>query len=458
MLQKRDTACPRRLRQLNYISQFTTSITHTDGSNNVVADTLSRIAEVNLPDNYEQLAEAQALYEELPSLQEQFRIQHVTPPGTKTPIACETSLGNPRPILPPQFRFPTFTKLHGLAHPGIRASRRLISQRYFWPGMQKDIKTWAQNCLPCQASKVNRHTITTPGTFAPAERLQHVHIDIVGPLPPAQGQRYLLTMIDRATGWPEAVPLPNIRADTVAYSFFHTWLARYGMPTQITTDQGRQFESDLFQRLTRLMGINKLRTTAYHPQSNGILERWHRSLKAALTASLKGPDWIEALPTVLLGLRTASRADLEGSAAERLYGQTLRLPGEVFGPSPAVQDDKLRLLQQQFRRLQPTTASKRIFVHPALATCTHIFLKRHPFRTSLQTPYQGPYKVINRDNKTITVSREGKETRVSMDDVKPAFYVEQEPHRIEPILAPRKKVSFNINTTHPESTEPSPTP
>ena len=116
------------------------------------------------------------------------------------------------------------------------------------------------------------------------ERFDHVHIDIVGPLPYANGFRYLLTCVDRFTRWPEAIPIVDIRAETVADAFFSRWIARYGTPATITTDRGARFESKLWDNLCNKFGIIRNRTTSYHPQSNGMVERFHRQLKAAIMA------------------------------------------------------------------------------------------------------------------------------------------------------------------------------
>ncbi|GFV21114.1 integrase catalytic domain-containing protein [Trichonephila clavipes] len=91
-------------------------------------------------------------------------------------------------------------------------------------------------------------------------------------------------MIDRYTRWVEAVPIPDITAKTVAGVFFKTWISRFGTPSRITTDQGRQFESLLFRALAHLLGIKRIRFSPYHPQSNGMIEEWPRPLKAALKA------------------------------------------------------------------------------------------------------------------------------------------------------------------------------
>lgn len=120
---------------------------------------------------------------------------------------------------------------------------------------------------------------------------------------------YLLTVIDRYSRWPEAIPMANITAATTAANFIDGWISRFGVPTRLTSDQGRQFTSTLFGTLNERLGVDHLRTTPYHPQSNGLVERFHRSLKASLRCH---PDetWLHALPMTMLSLRAQLKADL----------------------------------------------------------------------------------------------------------------------------------------------------
>jgi cleavage and polyadenylation specificity factor subunit 1 len=138
------------------------------------------------------------------------------------------------------------------------------------------------------------------GLFAPVEDFVWANIgDLVGPLPVSSGFWYCLTAIDRSTLWPEAHPLSEITAEAVAKAFVSVWVARFGCPQQITTDQGRQFEARLFKSLAAILRSSLTRTTAWHPASNGLVERLNRRLKAALMCHA-GEHWTEALPLVLL--------------------------------------------------------------------------------------------------------------------------------------------------------------
>lgn len=432
---------PRRTRQLSFISEFTTDIKHISGNQNIVADTLSRVETISCPTvlDYEELADAQASDDYLlQTMQNRDRaaaskivLKAIVFPTCSKPIFCELSTNTARPYLPDKFRRLAFESLHSLNHPGIRSSKKLLKSKYFWPGLEKDIGIWARACVRCQRSKVNRHTVSGLGSFEEAARFDHLHADIVGPLPTSrQGFRYLVTMIDRGSRWPEAVPIVEMTAETVARAIFETWIVRYGCPLKLTTDQGRQFESNLFKELMKLFGVNKLRTTAYHPQSNGLVERWHRSLKSALMARIiDNSSWIDELPLVMLGLRAAGRSDNGISPAEMTFGKVLRLPGEFFDKTkhtePCEPLDLVKNIRDAIRKLKPiptATRDKRtLFVHPDLSTCNYVFVRNDTVRKSLQPPYDGPYKVLERSLKTYLIQDTNRQTRVSIDRLKPAY-------------------------------------
>src|SRR6266576_6992436 len=105
-------------------------------------------------------------------------------------------------------------------------------------------------------------------------------------------------MIDRYTRWPEAVPLKDTLAETVAKTIFDTWITRFGVPARITSDRGPQFYGRVMEQLNHLLGAQHIATTSYHPQANGIIERWHQRLKYALRCA--GQNWLNALPAVML--------------------------------------------------------------------------------------------------------------------------------------------------------------
>jgi cleavage and polyadenylation specificity factor subunit 1 len=192
----------------------------------------------------------------------------------------------------------------------------------------------------------------------PAARFLHIHIDIVGPLPTSAGSTYCPTEVDRFTRWPEAIPTTHITADTVARALLTGWISRFGCPQIITPDQGRQFESQLFHSLARLCVIKLSRTTAHHPAANGLVERFHRTLKAAIMCHAD-QQWTEALPLVLLGIHTSFKADLQASVAELVYGEPLSIPGELLTPTadPVEPSHLITQLHRHMAHLRPVPAA-----------------------------------------------------------------------------------------------------
>ncbi|XP_045462224.1 uncharacterized protein LOC123672239 [Harmonia axyridis] len=245
-------------------------------------------------------------------------------------------------------------------------------------------------------------------------------------MPYAEGYRYCLTCVDRFTRWPEAIPLQNQEASTIAKEFYTNWIARFGTPLRITTDQGRQFESSLFNELCKLTGTNHIRTTAYHPAANGMVERIHRQLKAAIKCH-NNDRWTETLPSVLLGMRAAWRDDMKATAAEMVYGEPLRLPGGFLSTSTddgADTADFVVDLRQQIRRIRPINANhhgeRPSFVFKELDTSPFVFVRHEGPKLGLQKPYDGPYEVLRRDPKHF-IKINDKETTVTIDRLKPAY-------------------------------------
>ncbi|GFT73369.1 retrovirus-related Pol polyprotein from transposon 17.6 [Trichonephila clavipes] len=236
-----------------------------------------------------------------------------------------------RPYIPKQHRQDVFSAMHNLSHPGIRRSVHLMKQRFVWPSISSDVAKWPRHCLACQKSKIHRHTRSPLSSFQePSQRFDNVHLDLIGPLPPSNGYTYCLTMIDRFSKWPEAQPLKDITAE--AEAFFSSWVSRFGTPAILTTDRGRQFESSLFKALSKLLGVQKCRTTGYHPQANGMIEELQRPLKSAIKCHAT-ERWTKVLPIILLGVRASLKEDILCTPAGLVFGTTIRLPGEMFDSS-----------------------------------------------------------------------------------------------------------------------------
>ena len=228
----------RQQRHLSLISEYISDVQYIRGSDNIVADCLSRPAVNAVTIDFcdlEAIATNQETDDEINEYKEKLK-----PYKFKNDLHlwCDVSTPYPRPYVPQSDRPSILRSLHDISHPGIKATIYLVKSRYFWPNMDSYIKTYVRDCSSCQQSKVTRHTKSPIMPFSlPSERFQSVHIDIIS-LPPAKLSnelytspfKYLLTCIDRATRWIEVIPLVDISASNLAIAFLNAWISRFGVP------------------------------------------------------------------------------------------------------------------------------------------------------------------------------------------------------------------------------------
>jgi cleavage and polyadenylation specificity factor subunit 1 len=237
----------------------------------------------------------------------------------------------------------------------------------------------------------------------------------------------------------------------VARAFHQQWVCRFGVPECVTTDRGRQFESELYTHLNRFYGTQRIRTTAYNPKANGLVERFHRTLKAALRAH-NDPQWSETLPTVMLGVRTALREDTNCSPAEMIYGKSITLPGEFLEPKSIEHPNEHEFIKQlriTMQNIKPTPGPHHgnhpIFIQKNLNDCSHVFLRDDTTKPSLDPRYKGPFEVIQRNDKFFKIIVKNKEETVSIDRLKPAYILNEDLEATEPkttVLRSGRRVRF----------------
>jgi hypothetical protein len=226
----------------------------------------------------------------------------------------------------------------------------------------------------------------------------------------------------------------NISADACAKVLISTWIARYGVPDTVTSDQGKQFDGNLFRKVTQTFGINKVRTTAYWPQSNGILERQHRTIKDALRCLTEVfDDWEEALPMVLLSMRTAVHAN--GFAPSTLvFGESLQLPIDlVVRPKTNVVSDQrelIRTLRNVALRIREVLISDQPRTTQMDAEESHpideyVWVEQPPIKPSLSPKYKSPFRVVSRRGAVIVTEQDRGEVAVNVSRTKPAWGVKE---------------------------------
>ena len=414
---------PRQLRQVTFLSEFDFEISHLSGKNNVVADFFSR------PDV--SAISRLSLFSETPLNTYSLDAKDLAYFGNYAKLIdnayYDISIpGCVRPIVPVDLRRKAFESVHNLHHPGSHNTYDLMHTRFIWPYMRKDVRTWCQECTPCQKNKITRHTKPPILSFPTGNRFETLHLDIVGPLPMSHGKTYILTMIDRKTRWPEAVPIGSITAENIAKHLVDTWFSRYGIPDNIITDQGTQFEGSLFKVLSDAFGFKHIHTTAYHPQANGMIERFHRSLKTSLRCLSISANWSLSLPLVLLGWRNTMHSATGTSPAKLLFGVGTTFPSEFLTHTVDIPFEALDLARRHFLDSDTNPSfgpipSHKSYLPKSLTTCQFVWLQaRDTFH--MKPRYVGPYRIVEfRDNNTITILKDNKPYTVNLEKVKPAF-------------------------------------
>lgn len=429
----------RQQRYFSFLTEYVSDMSYIKGSQNIVADCLSRPANAVTIDicDLPEIANCQVADDETKLYADRLKAFKIMSDDKQ--ILCDTSTPYPRPFVPVSLRKAIFDSLHCLSHPGTIPTLKMIKARYFWPGMDRPIKQWCRECMPCQQSKISRHTKSAVNKFdLPSSRFQTVHIDIVGPLPTVQNPsdpyispyRYLLTCIDRTTRWIEVKPLADITARTVTKAFIDIWISRFGVPLHVVTDRGSQFESEMFDELSSIVGFHRLRTTAYHPQTNGMIERMHRTIKTALKS--RKENWLTALPIVLLGIRNTLNEN-GISPFNAVTGTSLLIPKLMVENNSTDTSEfntkEMQELAEEMGRLDVKELDSgnnhslpKTFIPKDLKSCDKVWLRIDRVRKPLEAPYSGPYKVIERHSKYFKIElRQDVFNNVSIDRLKPVI-------------------------------------
>ena len=327
-------------------------------------------------------------------------------------------------VVPQSLREEVLQELHAgvlSGHLGEEKTIQQLKKRFYWPGYSQDVRDWCHTCATCATRKTpapkNRAPLQTIKAGYP---MQVVAVDIVGPFPESEsGNTYVLVAGDYFTRWMEAYAIPNQEATTVAQKLVDELFCRFSPPEQLHSDQGKQFESDVFKEVCGLLNIMKTRTTAYHPQRDGLVERFNRTLQDMIATTVKDHpfDWEQALPKVCMAYNTSVHSTTGYTPFYLMFGREARLPIDiVYGTnqteSTSVQDyarvmkkslgaayDRVRVKLSTGHKRQKEIYDKKI--HGDAYEENDLVWLHNPAipkgkSKKLHHPWTGPYRVIKK--------------------------------------------------------------
>jgi hypothetical protein len=244
-------------------------------------------------------------------------------------------------IVPRTHQQVVFKHFHDIPSAGHLGPDKMISriqQVFYWPAMKKSIVEYCRKCDKCAARKPSKQRNRAPlGQYLAGEPMERVAVDILGPLPVTEhGNRYILVLADCFTKWTEAYAIPDQESLTITRVIVNEFISRFGVPLQLHSDQGRSFEAKLFKDLCDFLQIDKTRTTSQHPQSNGHVERFNRTLLCMLTFYCENDQkhWDDILPQVLMAYRSSVHASTGQTPNMMMLGRNITLPMEAVIPRP----------------------------------------------------------------------------------------------------------------------------
>ena len=347
-------------------------------------------------------------------------------------------------------------------HRGVNKTCDRILRHFFWPGLRSSVCEFVKSCDTCQTvGKPNQSIPRAPLKPIPAfqEPFSHVLIDCVGPLPKTRaGNQYLLTIMCMSTRFPEAIPLRDISAKKIIQALVK-FFTLVGLPQTLQSDQGSNFMSHVFQQVMYELGIEQKKSSAYHPQSQGAIERFHQSMKFMLKTYCheNDRDWDEGLPLVLFAARETMADSLGFSPFELVFGHTVRGPlkclkEKLLSPQESTSlleyvssfRDRLYLArehakahlessQEQMKVWYDRRSRKRSF-QPGDQVLLLSPLPRQPLQASFQGPYVVERRIGEVDYVLLTPDRR-KHRRLCHINLLKAYHTRAQPAKDQPAVA-----------------------
>jgi len=358
-------------------------------------------------------------------------------------------------VIPKSLRERGLTLVHHAtvaAHPDMNRMYYTMRKAYCWPSMVTDIHSTITKCTTCAQNRLALRRHTTPLTlFQATEPLTELSVDIFGPIPASKkGNRFILVITDRFAKLTKGVALRRITAMSVASAIIDAWVSAYGPPDRIISDRGPQVMSNFFIAVVKMLGIETVRTTAYHPQTNGEVERYNRTMATQLGHYVADDPsrWDELLPVITMAYnsqphRSTGIAPFELVIPKRIPNLPVRnLPpgapltnkGTLKDGSPLARKrefmarlrkqipivvEALRKKQQRYKRNFDHRVATR---NADVKIGDFVYTTNHDRQNKLQSKAIGPFVLIDADADAFTfvIDIDGEKKRVSSDHVTPA--------------------------------------
>ncbi|XP_073804400.1 uncharacterized protein [Danio rerio] len=361
-------------------------------------------------------------------------------------------------VLPSEYRTAVLKLAHDhilSGHLGINKTFTRVAKYFYWPGLRSAVSDFCRACHVCQiAGKPNQNIPPAPLQPIPVmgEPFERLILDCVGPLPKSKsGYQYILTLMCAATRYPEAIPLRNLKAKTIVKELIK-FCSTFGLPRVIQTDQGTNFKSKLFEQVLQGISVSHVVSSAYHPQSQGALERFHQTLKSMMRAHCveSNSDWAEDLPLLMFAIRETVQESLGYSPAELVFAHGLRGPLKLLSEQ-LVADNKQMVPVSEYvnsirERLRNACEKARINLAEAQAEMKVRYDRKSVSRSfqpgdsvlvllatpgsALQSKFSGPYMVTKKLSDTnylvCTPDRRKKSRMVHVNMLK--AYVKSDAH------------------------------
>lgn len=348
-------------------------------------------------------------------------------------LKWENDIGNKitwKVVLPEKLRAVALKSLHNAhtsGHLGIKKTLAKVRDRYFWYGLRRDVENWLRNCTVCGSkkgpSKKSRAPLKLYSVGVPMERLA---IDVTGPLPRSnKGNKYIVVISDYFTKWTQAFAIKDQEASTIAKILVENVISLFGVPRQLHSDKGSNFESKLFTEVCKLLGIDKTRTTTNRPQSDGMVERMMKTIKEMLKSFIdkNHKNWDELLPLLMMAYRSSIHESTGVSPSRMMLGREITLPVDLVLGVPEKEEnimstqyaydleqclkyvhefarDKLKLTGQTMKKYYDHK-----IVHREYEIGSHVWLhnpiSKRGLSRKLQPEWTGPYLVTHKLNDCI---------------------------------------------------------